>query len=68
MFCPGRSVALRRLTATGSSSLQEAVFGVLYTLSKERLTEGWRFVVFAMVLDYLQVGTLCAVRAGCERP
>mgnify|MGYP006973205787 CR=1 FL=1 len=34
------------------------MFGVLYTLSKERLNEGWRFVVFAMVLDYLQVGAL----------
>ncbi|GAB4816719.1 hypothetical protein N2152v2_003765 [Parachlorella kessleri] len=40
---------------TQQGSLQEAVFGVLYTLSKERLTEGCRFVVFAMVLDYLQV-------------
>ncbi|GAB4816720.1 hypothetical protein N2152v2_003766 [Parachlorella kessleri] len=40
---------------TQQGSLQEAVFGVLYTLSKERLTEGWRFVVSAMILDYLQL-------------
>ncbi|GAB4816718.1 hypothetical protein N2152v2_003764 [Parachlorella kessleri] len=40
---------------TQQGSIQEAVFGVLYTLSKERLNEGWRFVVFAMVLDYLQL-------------
>ncbi|GAB4820337.1 hypothetical protein N2152v2_007383 [Parachlorella kessleri] len=36
-------------------NIQEAVFGVLYTLSKERLAEGWRFVLFAMTVDYLQL-------------
>ena len=36
-------------------TVQEAVFGVLYKLSKERLFEGWRFVLSAMVIDYLQV-------------
>ncbi len=29
-------------------SVQEAVFGVLYTLSKERLAEGWKFVLSSM--------------------
>ena len=44
------------------------MFGVLYTLSKERLTEGWRFVVSAMILDYLQVGvSLLCLRSTWRR-
>ncbi|GAB4820336.1 hypothetical protein N2152v2_007382 [Parachlorella kessleri] len=36
-------------------NIQEALFGVLYMLSKERLAEGWKFVLFAMTVDYLQL-------------
>jgi len=36
-------------------TVQEAVFGVLHMLSKERLVDGWRFAVLVMVLEYLQV-------------
>ncbi|GAB4813121.1 hypothetical protein N2152v2_000167 [Parachlorella kessleri] len=40
---------------TQRGGIQEAVFGVLYALSKERLVDGWRFAVSVMVLEYLQV-------------
>lgn len=30
-------------------SMQEATFGVLYTLSKEKFAEGWRWVLITMV-------------------
>ncbi|PRW21106.1 flagellar associated membrane [Chlorella sorokiniana] len=36
-------------------SLQEATFGALYTLSKEKFSEGWRWVLCTMIIDYLQL-------------
>ncbi|GAB4813124.1 hypothetical protein N2152v2_000170 [Parachlorella kessleri] len=36
-------------------SVQEALFSVLYKLSKERLFEGWRVVLSVMIIDYLQL-------------
>ncbi|GAB4813118.1 hypothetical protein N2152v2_000164 [Parachlorella kessleri] len=40
---------------TQRGGIQEAVFCVLHSLSKERLVEGWRFALSVMVIDYLQL-------------
>lgn len=48
-------------------SMQEATFGVLYTLSKEKFSEGWRWVLTTMVRDRGRGGQAEAAAAGCRQ-
>ncbi|GFR50532.1 hypothetical protein Agub_g12802 [Astrephomene gubernaculifera] len=41
-----------------SSALQAGIFGVLFTVTKEKYNTGWRFLLLKLVLDYLQLFTL----------
>ncbi|KAG2494212.1 hypothetical protein HYH03_007568 [Edaphochlamys debaryana] len=41
-----------------SSALQAGVFGVLFTVTKEKYNTGWRSLLLKLVLDYLQLFTL----------
>eukprot|EP00891_Asterochloris_glomerata_P000486 jgi/Astpho2/486/Aster-x0440 len=36
-------------------SLQDAVFGVLFTLSKEKLNTSWKYAMAVIILDFLQL-------------
>ncbi|KAI7846027.1 hypothetical protein COHA_000564 [Chlorella ohadii] len=51
----GEDVAAELAGNSLQGSLQEATFGVLYTLSKEKFSEGWRWVLTTMIVDYLQL-------------
>lgn len=41
-----------------SSSLQSGVFGVLFTITKEKLNNGWKFFVLRFSLDFIQLFSL----------
>ncbi|EFJ49262.1 phosphate acetyltransferase [Volvox carteri f. nagariensis] len=61
---PNASAAILEAEASGadildnSSALQAGIFGVLFTVTKEKYNTGWRFLTLKLVLDYLQLFTL----------
>lgn len=41
-----------------SSTVQNGVFGVLFTVTKEKFTNGWRFFILRFSLDFIQLFSL----------